>query len=256
MIPLAAGDASLHMVTVATSYTAVRPVNRQRERIYFGGLSLLMLATVLLGFGQSYFLAGMVRAPLPSRMIHVHSVVFTLWILLFVVQAMLVPAGRLKWHKQLGLWSYGLAAVMLPVGLLAATDSLRRGFRIGSFDPAVSYAISVLGLLAFEALILPSYLARRRPDVHKRLVTLGTLSLMPAAINRWPYDAMGLSFGWAKWIFLALLMLPVAYDLISLRRVHRATLWAVPFIYVAHALQVPVGSSGWWHTLSFFLAMH
>ena len=55
---------------------------RRFDHIFFSTLALLMLATVFAGFARTYYLAGLVRAHLPSRIIHVHGAVFSCWILL------------------------------------------------------------------------------------------------------------------------------------------------------------------------------
>src|SRR5260370_42612165 len=89
-------------------------------------MAILMLATVLLGFARSYFLAGLFRAPLPNWLIHLHGAAFSSWLLLLIVQTSLVASGRVDLHKRLGLLGFGLAILMIVLGILAATDSLRR----------------------------------------------------------------------------------------------------------------------------------
>jgi hypothetical protein len=66
-------------------------------------MSLLMAATVFAGFARTYFLAGFAHAPLPNLLIHVHGAAFSYWILLLVVQASLVYAGRVDIHRRLGI---------------------------------------------------------------------------------------------------------------------------------------------------------
>jgi hypothetical protein len=61
------------------------------ENRFFVGMSLLLLATVLVGFAKSYFLAGLIRAPLPNWLIHLHAVFFSCWILLLIAQAASFP---------------------------------------------------------------------------------------------------------------------------------------------------------------------
>jgi hypothetical protein len=56
-----------------------RPVNLTTERIFFGGLAILLCIVVVVGFARTYFLAGMVRAPLPSPILHIHGAAFTHW---------------------------------------------------------------------------------------------------------------------------------------------------------------------------------
>ncbi len=65
-------------------------------------MTFLLWATVVFGFAKTYFLAGMVSAPLPDTLIHVHGAVFTLWMVLLAVQVGLVSARKVKWHKHWG----------------------------------------------------------------------------------------------------------------------------------------------------------
>src|SRR5690349_4025109 len=104
------------------------PRESRLDRYFFPGLALLMLATVFLGFARSYFLAGVFKAPLPNLLIHLHGAAFTSWILLLITQTSLVAANRVDVHLKLGLAGFGLACLMVVLGILASTDSLRRSF--------------------------------------------------------------------------------------------------------------------------------
>jgi hypothetical protein len=46
------------------------------------------------------------------------------------------------------------------------------------------------------------------------------------------------------------LLLIVAYDLWSTRRVHRATIWAGGFVVVVGLVRVPIGNTAVWHTFA------
>jgi hypothetical protein len=72
---------------------------RRFDHYFFSGTAWLMLASVLLGFGPTYYLAGVFHAPLPSRIIHIHGAVFSCWILLLLVQNSLAWAGRVDIHR-------------------------------------------------------------------------------------------------------------------------------------------------------------
>jgi hypothetical protein len=67
---------------------------RRFDHLFFPGVAWLMLLTVFIGFAPSYYLAGALRAPLPSVAIHVHAAVFSCWILLLIAQTSLTVAGR------------------------------------------------------------------------------------------------------------------------------------------------------------------
>jgi len=57
-----------------------RPVNKTLERIFYSGMAVLLCVCVFIGFSPTYYQAGLLRAPLPSPILHVHGPVFTLWI--------------------------------------------------------------------------------------------------------------------------------------------------------------------------------
>lgn len=100
---------------------------RRFDHYFFSGTAWLMLSCVLVGFGPTYYLAGVFNAPLPGRIIHIHGLLFSCWMLLLIVQNSLASAGRVDIHKKLGLFGFVLACVMVIVGWTAATDRLVRG---------------------------------------------------------------------------------------------------------------------------------
>ena len=156
------------MATGVMGRQKVRPINRTRERIFFGGMSLLMAACVLLGFRMTYFPLGAKPVALSSWVIIVHGSIFSLYLLLFLTQTALVSARKVQWHKQLGLWIYGLACIMLPLGVFAAMDELRRKAAAGppwefGYDPWTFSLVSVMGAVMFGTLIAASYITRRKP---------------------------------------------------------------------------------------------
>jgi hypothetical protein len=230
-------------------------------------MALLLAVVVVTGFGRSYFLAGMVRAPLPNLLVHVHAAVFTSWMILFLVQTGLVSARRVAWHRRLGVAAYCLPLLMVPLGTAVGLDELRRervfvgGIATVPVDSAIFLAESLLGIALFAVVVFASWRARRKPDAHKRLVLYATIGLASGALIRFPWvrieAALGLGVLGANAAVLALgllLLLVVGYDLMALRRVHRASLWAAPLTFAEFALTAPVGASGWWHEFAAWLA--
>jgi hypothetical protein len=232
-----------------------RPVNRNAERTFFSGMAILLCVVVFIGFSPTYFRAGMFRAPLPSPILHFHGAVFTLWMVLFAVQAGLISARRVAWHRSLGTIAFCLPPVMIILAVIAAIDALGRKVMIGPLDPAVSSAIPLIGIVGFTIVIFASWRARRKPDAHKRLILLATIGLVEAAFGRFPWDRMGLPPAAGANIGLAILILCViAYDLVSLHRIHRSTAWAAPLTFAFGALAVPVGMTPAWRSFAAFLA--
>jgi hypothetical protein len=231
-----------------------RPVDRTVERIFYSSMAILLCVCVFIGFSPTYFQAGMMRAPLPSPILHIHGAVFTLWMLLFVVQAALISARRIKWHRSFGTVAFCLPPIMIVLGVWAALDALHRGVRIGPLDPAVSAAIPLIGIVGFTVVIYASWRARRRPDVHKRLILIATMGLVAAAFGRFPWARIGLppAAGAVTGLGILLLIL-IIYELISIRRIHRSTMWAAPFVFASVALAVPIGMTPAWHAFAALL---
>ncbi len=217
-------------------------------------MAVVLCVCVYIGFSPTYFQAGIVHAPLPSPILHVHGAAFTLWMLLFLVQAALVSAHRVNWHRSLGTVAFCLPPVMVVLGVIAAIDALHRGVKIGPLDPAVSLAIPLLGIVGFAIVIFASWRARRRPDAHKRLILLATCGLVGAAFGRFPWDRIGLppAAGAVTGIGI-LVLIVIVYDLLSLHRVHRSTIWAGSLVFASVALAVPIGMTSAWHAFAAML---
>ena len=73
------------------------------DNLFFSGVAVVILVSVFVGFAHSYYLAGMLKAPLPNLLVHIHGAVFSCWILLLIVQTSLVAAGRVDVHRRLGM---------------------------------------------------------------------------------------------------------------------------------------------------------
>jgi len=241
-------------IPASAKHPQLRQVHRTIERIFYSGMAIFMCVCVYIGFSPTYFQAGMLRAPLPSPILHVHGAVFTLWMLLFVVQTALISARRVKWHRSLGIVAFCLPPIMIVLGVMAAINALHRGFQIGPLDSAVSLAIPLIGIVGFTFIIYASWRARRRPDAHKRLVLIATMVLVAAAFGRFPWGRIGFPPAAGTVIgvgFLILLLL--VYELATLRRIHRSTLWAAPLAFASVALAVPIGTTPAWHLFADFL---
>lgn len=229
-----------------------RPKKRAQERVFFAVMTLLMIGTILLGFRVTYFPLGPKPEATHSSIIVVHGAVYTLFLFFLFVQVSLISARRVKWHMALGLWVYGLAALMVPLGVVAAADEIRRELVSGievvpGIDTLTFSTISVLGIAVFGVLMGWSYVVRRKPEAHKRLALYAVISMMNAGIDRWPWHAWGLSETWATWVFAGYALLPVVYDLVSLRRVHWVAMVAVPLILVVDRYKFVVGHTEIWH---------
>ncbi len=241
------------MATTVLSRSNVRLLpGRRYDNPFFSAMAGVILLLVVVGFARTYFLAGVVRAHLPARIIHIHGAAFSAWILLLIAQTSLITARRVDIHRKLGLAGFALASLMIILGFLAATNSLSRNFVPpgAPFDPKTFYAIPLGDMFIFAVLIFFAYRARTNPAAHKRLIILATAAMMDAPTGRPPFTAItGHPFMDSIFVW-ALILLLVGYDLWSTHKVHRATIWGGAFVVVAGMLRVPIGSTGLWHSFA------
>src|SRR5690242_16690147 len=148
---------------------------------------------VLAGFARTYYLKGaFATPPLPSLIVHVHGIVMTAWVVLFIVQVTLVARRRTKLHQQLGIAGAFLAALVFVVGILTGIYGAARFVNNPSLTPPgapspLSFLIIPLGdMVVFAILIVAALYYRRRLDIHKRLMLLAAINLLVPAIARIP----------------------------------------------------------------------
>lgn len=223
---------------------------RRFDHYFFSGTAWLMLASVFLGFGPTYYLVGVFHAPLPSRIIHVHGAVFSCWILLLIVQNSLAWAGRVDIHRKLGLAGFLLACLMVVVGWTAATDRLARGTAPPGLDTYFFYIVPMTDMVIFGTLIFFAFQARRDPSAHKRIIYIATVGVLIAAIARFPLRWLFHNAAHAAIASYVFLLLLAAYDVWSTRKLHRATLWAGTFLILVQQIRLPIGKTAAWHALA------
>jgi hypothetical protein len=224
-------------------------VRARTDDVFFSSMALLILGSVLLGFGRSYYFAGVFRAPLPTPLVHIHAAVFSAWILLLIVQTSLVSAGRVDLHRRLGIFGAALAGAMVVLAILVATDSLARGFKPpgSGLDPRSFYSIPVFSTAVFCVLIFWALRERADGPAHKRLILIATISLMGPAVNRWSFLPIGHRGLLTSLIVDFFILLIVGFDLWSMRSIHRATVKGGLFMIIAHQLMFPIGRTQVWH---------
>ena len=221
-------------------------VDWRNDRLFYTGMSLVIVATVFVGFAPTYYLKSYFHAaPLPP-LVHLHGLVFTGWILLFVTQTVLVAGRRIDLHRRLGLVGAVLAALLVVIGLTTAIVSARRNFAAGNQGALTFLAIPFGDMLVFSVLVTAGIRYRRRAEAHKRLMLLATISILDAAIVRWPLAIMAAGpvafFGVTDLLIVAGLV----YDLVSRRRVHPAYIWGGLLILASQPLRLAIaGTSAW-----------
>jgi MFS family permease len=208
---------------------------KRADDVFFTALSLVMLGIVLVGFAPSYFLRGAVFAPLPSLLVHLHGAVFSMWIILFVIQSSLISASRIRLHRKLGVLGAAIAGLMVVLGVLAPFGTLRRGAVLPSlFTPASFLVGNVIGIVIFGAFVTVAIWKRNNGKVHKRMLLIANAMLMPPALGRMPFmDAHPYLIGL---IPLGMIVALLVFDLFTWRRPLAVTVIGGLIFFIANPI--------------------
>ena len=168
---------------MATIATPRRPALVSK---FYVSMAAIFAAVAFSGFFMTFWLPVTRGTFTGSAMLHLHGLLFTLWTLFFLSQALLVANGGLRHHKAWGLAGISLATAMVFVGLAVAIAGLERRIELGYGDAARAFAIAPIStVLVFGGLVIAAIANLRRPEWHKRFMLVATASLLSPAIARY-----------------------------------------------------------------------
>jgi len=236
------------LAAIAETLTT-RDQAKTRERIFYTGMSVAILATVFAGFSRTFYLRPHFQQVQPLvPLLIVHGIVFSSWILLLITQTSLVAARRTRTHMKLGIAGGVLAASMVVIGTVTAIVRAKGSVSpIPGVNPLSFLTIPLGDMLVFAILIGAAFYFRCKPDVHKRLMLLATIGILPAAVARLPFDFIQRAGPLAFFGLSDLFIIPcLIYDLATRGRPHRATMIAGALIVISHPLRMVIGGTHAW----------
>jgi hypothetical protein len=232
-------------------------VNSNADRLYVY-LAYACAAIAFAGFAPTYWAPIATRTFNGPPILHLHGLLFSAWMVFFIVQTTLVANGRLQRHRALGVLGVSLATAMLFVGILVALHSIRLGIALGLEARNRAFSIVPITIVAFFACTVAVAIANvSRPEVHKRLMVVATVSLLPPAIARLIALGAGVPFSPGHPPPLVFSLLPSFVSDLPLvaamvwewrrhRRVDRTYLVAGAFLLALQTIRVPLGTSRLW----------
>ena len=154
-------------------------------------------ALVVTGFARTFYLRYWFDTPPLTRLLYLHGLMFTSWLVLHFTQARLIAAHRVDLHKRLGIFGAVLGYTMFFVGVAAAVESAALGRQPTDAPPLVFMSIPIGTIIVFVALLTAALVMRRRSDWHKRLMLLATISLIIPAAARLATYFIGRANPWS-----------------------------------------------------------
>jgi hypothetical protein len=220
------------------------------DRLFFTAMGAAVALVVFAGFARTYYLAHWfdppARMPAMNPLLHVHAIVFTLWILLGAVQPALVAGGRVAIHRILGWFGAALAVPVWLLGNLVSIDAMLHGYK-GLGDPYAFYAVTFFSMQAFGLIVLLAILNRYRAETHKRLMLLSSAAILEAAFGRIPLQLIEATAPLSFYVGSELIILAgIVYDLRSRGRAHAVWTWGGGALVASQLLRLAVMNSAPW----------
>jgi hypothetical protein len=222
----------------------IQHIGKDRRLYTWAAIGIALI--VLTGFARTYYLKGLFGTPALPGLVHVHGLVMTLWVALFVTQVWLVAGRRTGIHRRLGAIGGVLAGLVLVVGVTTAIAAARRGVPPDP-PPLVFMAVPLGDMLMFAILVGTGLFFRRRSEIHKRLMLLSCGVFLTAAIARIPLKFIEtggplIYFGLTDLCLLAC----VAFDTVKHRRLHPAFGWGVLLLIASQPLRLMLAGTDAW----------
>ena len=226
------------------------------RRLYLTAAILFPLI-VLAGFGRTYYLKGLFDTPpLPSTLVHLHGLVMTAWVVLFVVQVRLVSSKHIHRHQQLGYAGIGIGALIIATGLPTALRAAKYGSASTPPDiPPLSFLlVPVFDLLMFALLFGAAILYRRTPAAHKRLMLLTAINFLPPALARIPIASLqALGPLWFFGVPTMLALICLGLDVRRHRQVNGVFVAGTALLIGSYVARLALMTTGPWLNLAAWL---
>jgi hypothetical protein len=213
-------------------------------KYFFIAMAVLFIIFAVAGFVPDYQLIRQQHIRL-FWFAHVHGIIMTAWLLVYLTQAILVNNKQLQLHRKLGLVSVGLGIfVWLSMGIVVWHSNIT----MPGYAHAAWANFLFLGstTMLFALFFAWGIVRRKNAGAHKRLLYIATMIVIAAGYNRVIFN-LGASptLSWFNYstrsgfpnpsgmlLYDDLLLIPLfIYDLLLLRSVHKTT-WVSAFIII------------------------
>jgi hypothetical protein len=250
--------------------SAVRPA-RDAARWFYVWMAGACALIAFGGFAPTYWLQLAPGTFIGTPLLHLHALLFSAWPLFLLLQTTFAARGRIHRHRAWGLLGISLATAMVFVGFAAADEVLTKRLAAGFGDRARAFHIVSTSMIAlFGAFVFAAIVYVKRPEVHKRLMLLATITMIPPAIARL-FFAVNVGMGpglrpglgpprtvesvmTAGLIADALILVGVIYDLRTRGRVHPTYVIGGVIIVALQVLRMPMSTTQTWYAIADFLA--
>jgi hypothetical protein len=238
---------------------------------FYVWMAALFVLIAFSGFAETYWLQLPGRTFTGSPLLHLHGLLFSAWTLFFFSQTWLAANGQMAHHRAWGVAGVSLATAMVVVGVATSIASMTKDIALGYGVAARAFAIVPLtAAVLFGVLVAWAVVTVKRPETHKRLMMLATISILQAPLGRFFFLAVegggpgarpgaiapapvAATIG-AGLIVAALIVAAVVYDWRKRGRPHPVYAIGGPAVVAVELIRVPLSTSPAWLAVADFFA--
>ncbi|RAK59008.1 hypothetical protein DJ021_03910 [Phenylobacterium hankyongense] len=234
---------------------------------FYVWMAALFVLIAFSGFAGTYWLQLPAGTFVGAPLLHLHGILFSAWTLFFLSQTWLAASGQMQHHRAWGVAGVSLATAMVFVGFATAIASMQKDVAAGYAQQARAFAIvPISAAVLFAILVTWAVVTVKRPETHKRLMMLATMSILQAPIGRFfflaivgggpgvrpgsaPAAPVATTIG-AGLVVAVLILAVIIYDWRKRGRPHPVYLIGGAAVVIVELIRVPLAESPQWQSIA------
>ena len=212
-------------------------------------IAIALAILIVAGFSRTYYLRFLFDQPPLTILIHLHALVFTAWMLLFIVQTRFIAANNLRAHKKLGVAGAVLAAFVFLLGVISPFATLYPPVpRPAGLNMLQFLALPLSGIFLFGSFVIAGLAYRRKSAFHKRFMLLAMISVLGPPVARLiRFFEFGENFVLIQTLVAAFFVAcALIYDAVKHRVLHPVFAYGGTFLVLSWPLRFYVARSEGW----------
>ncbi|MEQ8179289.1 MAG: hypothetical protein RIC52_06180 [Amphiplicatus sp.] len=218
-----------------------RDAGRSARSGFFPAMAAFIVIIAFIGFSKTFFLPLLGRTFAAPAIIWIHAGLMFSWVFLFLSQTLFIRAGSFKWHRRMGIAGAALAALIVPFTIATGVAILPRDLANMGEGGYSAFLPTIIEALLFGSLVAAAIALRGRPDFHKRLMLLATLSALGPAWFRFRHffpevenPIVVFAFGFA----ITPMLFAAVWDSWRNGRIHPVFLFVLPGMLAIYVVEV------------------
>jgi hypothetical protein len=160
------------------------------DRYFYSATAILFVVFMMSGFYSFYTHGkGFLERPIDPSIIAldaVHGAAIALWFVLFLAQSLLIATQNRTVHMTLGWSAVALGPLIACLGTMVAYRSVKLTPDFIFFGMRYSHFLLAMfaEMLMFSVFVTAGVLTRKKPRIHRTMMLMTSLSLLPGATVR------------------------------------------------------------------------